>query len=161
MHTAKHAATPSAKLAVAALLTLALAGAGCSSDDDTNAANNTSNTGGDAPAQTGSAENQIRAVHAQLSESLSKKDNEQACSLLTAAMRKQLAPNGDCPGTFDDFHTKAQADAEQPKLSKIKIDGDKATAQAKTSVSFNPTRVEFIKQDDQWLISGPLIENRR
>jgi hypothetical protein len=144
----------SAALAVA----LALATASCDSDDDatTAADGNTADT----PAQTGSPEDQIRGTQDAFVDNVRNKNYQQACNLLTPQMRATVAPgDSDCPTSyrklFADFPLQA---GRQVKITKVKINGNKATATAKSKDGFINTTIEFTNQNNTWHISGPLPE---
>ena len=154
--------------ALAVALVLACGVAACGSDDD---GDDASAKNGDAAATQettpsgGSAdEQQVRAIFDDMKDAFAKSNAEDICALMAKSAKRQVvlstSEGGSCETIFAKLFDSGDVTEDlEPKLTKVEVDGDKATVTAKSadkalggSDSKKPATASFVKEDGQWKV---------
>lgn len=140
---------------LAAALAIAVVGvAACGSDDGADGSNGQTASGD---------EQEIKAVYAKMTDSVYAGKSKVACTTMSRSAAREFGASftnstggGDvangCEAAMDYVHETIRNN-NRPRIVRLKIDGDRATAYAKTKNS-DAYPIPFVKEDGEWRING-------
>jgi hypothetical protein len=149
--------------AVVVALVLALTAAACGSDDDDNGGGGSGDGGNAAASQGGSDgssspasgdEAEIRAVYAKFTDSVFEQNARAACATMTPTAQKRFAGEGTCAEGLANLFGERRPGAAKPKIRALKVDGDRAIANARSEDAKQTSVIQFVKRGNEWLIAG-------
>jgi hypothetical protein len=150
-------------VAVSAVIALTLGAAACGGSDDSSDGGDQaakadaaqSDDGGSTEVDTSTPEGQVRATLLQFADGMQAGDPQKVCSVVTPAVEKQLTAYFESTKTCEAVVRKVTKGAYDgdPKVTSLKVDGDKATMTAVSATGERQQELEFVKTGGVWKIS--------